>query len=125
MYQGFALHYAVRWCGEVWYRAWFGTKRPRVRIPTLRPGRMFIRTVNIRELGVIERLLLAFFLPCFTGDVPGGNALSGINHHTLRQTSNLRRVKCADEVIMYFKLLRPVLARSHGLMNNDFFYQLI
>ena len=24
-------------CGEVWYRAWFGTKRPRVRIPTLRP----------------------------------------------------------------------------------------
>ena len=25
-------------CGEVWYRAWFGTKRPRVRIPTLRPS---------------------------------------------------------------------------------------
>ena len=25
-------------CGEVWYRAWFGTKRPRVRIPTLRPN---------------------------------------------------------------------------------------
>ena len=24
-------------CGEVWYRAWFGTKRPRVQIPTLRP----------------------------------------------------------------------------------------
>ncbi len=24
-------------CGEVWYRAWFGSKRPRVRIPTLRP----------------------------------------------------------------------------------------
>ena len=23
--------------GEVWYRAWFGSKRPRVRIPTLRP----------------------------------------------------------------------------------------
>ena len=24
-------------CGEVWYRAWFGSKRPGVRIPTLRP----------------------------------------------------------------------------------------
>ena len=24
-------------CGEAWYRAWFGTKRPRVRISTLRP----------------------------------------------------------------------------------------
>ena len=24
-------------CGEVWYRAWFGTKRPRVQVPTLRP----------------------------------------------------------------------------------------
>ena len=24
-------------CGEAWYRAWFGSKRPRVRIPTLRP----------------------------------------------------------------------------------------
>ena len=26
-------------CGEVWYRAWFGSKRPRVRIPTLRPNK--------------------------------------------------------------------------------------
>ena len=25
--------------GEVWYRAWFGSKRPRVRIPILRPNR--------------------------------------------------------------------------------------
>ena len=24
--------------GEVWYRAWFGSKRPRVRIPILRPN---------------------------------------------------------------------------------------
>ena len=24
-------------CGEAWYRAWFGSKRPRVRIPPLRP----------------------------------------------------------------------------------------
>ena len=24
-------------CGEVWYRAWFGSKRPWVRIPPLRP----------------------------------------------------------------------------------------
>ena len=26
-------------CGEAWYRAWFGSKRPRVRIPTLRPNK--------------------------------------------------------------------------------------
>ena len=25
-------------CGEVWYRAWFGTKRPRVQVPPLRPN---------------------------------------------------------------------------------------
>ena len=25
--------------GEVWYRAWFGSKRPRVRIPILRPNK--------------------------------------------------------------------------------------
>lgn len=24
-------------CGEVWYRAWFGTRRPWVQIPSLRP----------------------------------------------------------------------------------------
>ena len=27
----------VSGCGEVWYRAWFGSKRPWVRIPSLRP----------------------------------------------------------------------------------------
>ena len=27
----------VSGCGEAWYRAWFGSKRPRVQIPTLRP----------------------------------------------------------------------------------------
>ena len=27
----------VSGCGEAWYRAWFGSKRPGVRIPTLRP----------------------------------------------------------------------------------------
>ena len=30
---------ALSGCGEAWYRAWFGSKRPRVRIPTLRPRR--------------------------------------------------------------------------------------
>ena len=33
----------VSGCGEAWYRAWFGSKRPRVQIPTLRPYRVFIR----------------------------------------------------------------------------------
>ena len=33
----------VSGCGEAWYRAWFGSKRPRVQIPTLRPYRVVIR----------------------------------------------------------------------------------
>ena len=33
----FIIMYWLSGCGEVWYRAWFGSKRPRVRIPTLRP----------------------------------------------------------------------------------------
>ena len=33
----FIIIYWLSGCGEVWYRAWFGSKRPRVRIPTLRP----------------------------------------------------------------------------------------
>ena len=34
----FTIIIGLTGCGEVWYRAWFGTKRPRVRIPTLRPN---------------------------------------------------------------------------------------
>ena len=33
----FIIIHKLTGCGEVWYRAWFGSKRPRVRIPTLRP----------------------------------------------------------------------------------------
>lgn len=33
----FIIMFRLSRCGEVWYRAWFGSKRPRVRIPTLRP----------------------------------------------------------------------------------------
>ena len=34
-----ALGRAPSGCGEVWYRAWFGTKRPWVQVPSLRPTR--------------------------------------------------------------------------------------
>ena len=33
----FFIMSALSGCGEVWYRAWFGTKRTWVRIPLLRP----------------------------------------------------------------------------------------
>ena len=33
-----AIIYRISGYGEVWYRAWFGSKRPRVRIPILRPN---------------------------------------------------------------------------------------
>ena len=32
----------VSGCGEVWYRAWFGSRRPWVRSPPLRPLRVFV-----------------------------------------------------------------------------------
>ena len=35
-------------CGEAWYRAWFGSKRPRVRIPPLRPKKTVSQTVVLR-----------------------------------------------------------------------------
>ena len=34
-------------CGEVWYRAWFGTKRPRVQVPPLRPYRVFLTNLRV------------------------------------------------------------------------------
>ena len=86
---------------------------------------MFIRTVNIRERGVIERLLLSFFLPSLAGDVLNGYALSGIYHHALGQTGNFWRVKDANEIVVDFKALCPAFTRSFGLIDNDFFYQLI
>ena len=39
-------HFRASGCGEVWYRAWFGTKRPWVQIPPLRPN---IRFSLLRE----------------------------------------------------------------------------
>ena len=43
-------------CGEVWYRAWFGSKRPRVRIPTLRPKncRSFLRPAVFLWLYIVN-----------------------------------------------------------------------
>ena len=35
----FIIIFRLSGCGEAWYRAWFGSKRPRVRIPTLRPNK--------------------------------------------------------------------------------------
>ena len=35
--------FSLTGCGEVWYRAWFGSKRPRVRIPTLRPTKKALK----------------------------------------------------------------------------------
>ena len=55
-------------CGEVWYRAWFGTKRPRVRIPTLRP--------KIRRS--YERRIFYYFLRLFP-ILMYGNILSARN----------------------------------------------
>ncbi len=34
-------------CGEVWYRAWFGTRMPQVRVLSPRPYRVFITNLNV------------------------------------------------------------------------------
>lgn len=47
--------------------------------------------------------------------------LPGIYHHALGQTGRFRRIKYADKIIVDFKPLCPVLARSRRLINNDFF----
>ena len=39
-------HFRASGCGEVWYRAWFGTKRPWVQVPSLRPFRVFTRDLT-------------------------------------------------------------------------------
>ncbi len=80
-------------CGEAWYRAWFGSMRPRVRIPALRPQRKpavltaagYFFTCSLvvfpsvfpyqLEIGVINASILAA-LSCLvmstgsTGDLP-------------------------------------------------------
>ena len=55
-------------CGEVWYRAWFGSKRPRVRIPALRPSvslygthRFFIYIFHFRIVIIIVAWKCATF----------------------------------------------------------------
>ncbi len=70
-------------------------------------------------------MLLSFFLPGLAGDVLNGNALPGVYHHTLGQTGNFRRVKDANKIVVDFKALRPAFARSLGLIDDDFLYQLI
>lgn len=70
-------------------------------------------------------MLLSFFLSGFAGNALNGYALSGVNHHALRQTGHFRRVKGADEIIVDFEPLRPALSRSLRLIDNDFFNQLV
>ena len=48
-------------CGEAWYRAWFGSKRPRVRIPTLRPKKTVSQTVVLRYFFFIYGCFLNFY----------------------------------------------------------------
>ena len=67
-------------CGEVWYRAWFGSMRPRVRIPTLRPYRVFIRDftyehsiffeINILLMYEQALCLLFYFMRTLWGCTP-------------------------------------------------------
>lgn len=67
----------------------------------------------------------SIFSPGLSCDVLNSYALSCVYHHALGQTGNFRRVKDANEIVVDFKALRPAFARSLGLIDNDFFYQLI
>ena len=100
-------------------------KGVRVQVPPRAPCRMFITTLNIREIGVIERLLLFSFLTSFAGDVFNRYPLSGVKGDAGGQGGNLRRVQDADEVIVDVELLGTAFSYALGLVNNDFFYQLV
>lgn len=62
-------------CGEVWYRAWFGTKRPWVRIPSLRPRRRLAlsRKKEIGLYSVLFPFLPLSFAFLFSRDVTARN----------------------------------------------------
>ena len=61
-----SIIFKISGCGEAWYRAWFGSKRPRVRIPTLRPSRSKVC------------LAPASFLPYLWGRFPGMDSFVNI-----------------------------------------------
>ena len=56
----FIIIHKLSGCGEVWYRAWFGSKRPRVRIPPLRPKKTVSQTVVLRYFFFIYGYFLNF-----------------------------------------------------------------
>ena len=61
-------------CGEAWYRAWFGSKRPWVQIPPLGPPGTL---EAVRPQG-FSAFLGASFPLCFP--LPAGNALDELLH---------------------------------------------
>lgn len=63
-------------------------------------------------------MLLFSFLFNLSCDVFNSNALPCVDGDTLRQAGNFRRVKCADEIVVDFKALRPALAHALGLIDN-------
>ena len=60
--------YRISGYGEVWYRAWFGSKRPRVRIPILRPYK--VDSFDTRVSETINLILFVLIL-----DLQGFSAL--------------------------------------------------
>ena len=69
--------------------------------------------------------MLLFALSGLACDVFNGYTLPCVYHNALREASNLRRVKCADEIIVDFKLLCPALAHALRLMDYNLFHKLI
>lgn len=70
-------------------------------------------------------MLLFSFLCALSGNVLNGHTLPCVDGNALGQAGNFRRVKCANEVVVDFKALRPALAHAIGLIDDDFFHQLI
>ena len=56
-------------CGEVWYRAWFGTMRPRVQVPPLRPAKYPVELYITRLYGNCFILASIPSIEKATGDI--------------------------------------------------------
>ena len=69
--------------------------------------------------------MLLFALSGLACDVFNGYTLPCVYHNALREASNLRGVKCANKIIVDFKLLCPAFSNALRLMDYNLLYKLV
>ena len=72
-----------------------------------------------------RKVALIFVLCHFAGNILNRHAPACVHGDALRQASNFRRVKCADEIVVDVGLLGTVFAHALRLMYNNLFHKFI